>query len=145
MIVFGIAHHPRRGFTRPVSVARFHDFRLVGNYLGLLRHPSRQVTILSLEQWEEATKELGADLPWHLRRSDLCVSGHRFGPDDLGKELCINNEVRLLITGELVPTNNKMDDVHQGLHDALTPSWRGGVTCRILTRGRAAVGDTFVV
>src|SRR3989344_744676 len=80
------------------------DFRGKG---GITR--SRQVTVLSIQQWEQACRELGVSLPWHTRRANLCVDGLTFGPEDVGKILCIGTTVELEITGETEPCK-RMDE-----------------------------------
>lgn len=55
------------------------------------------------------------------------------------KILQIGN-VRLAITGETDPCQ-WMDVQHLGLRKALTPAWRGGVTCFVLTDDQIQVGD----
>lgn len=95
---------------------------------------SRQVTVLSLRQWEQACSELGVSLPWHTRRANFCVDGLTFGPDDLGKTLRIGKNIELEITGETKPCKN-MDEAQPGLKKALSAQWRGGVTCRVLKGG----------
>jgi len=35
----------------------------------------------------------------------------------------------------------RMDSQHPGLREALTPDWRGGVSCRVLEAGEIATGD----
>src|SRR3989344_1826323 len=51
---------------------------------------NRQVTVLSAQQWEEACRELGVSLSWHTRRANLYVDGLVFGPEDVGKIICID-------------------------------------------------------
>lgn len=100
----------------------------------------RQVTVMSIEQWQDACDELNTTLPWTIRRANLLVTGVRFGPADIGKQLIIG-ALQLLITGETDPCK-KMDAQYQGLTQALTPKWRGGVCCQVLCDGRVHVGDT---
>ena len=105
------------------------DFRGQG---GINRN--RQVTVLSLQQWEQACSELGVSLPWNTRRANLCVDGLIFGPENVGKILRIGKDIELEITGETEPCK-RMDEAHHGLKDALSVEWRGGVTCRVLKEG----------
>jgi len=37
-----------------------------------------------------------------------------------------------------------MDAQHSGLKAALTPDWRGGVSCMVAEGGQVGVGDTVV-
>jgi len=98
----------------------------------------RQVTLMSLEVWQQVCAELGAALPWTTRRANLLV-------DDLplylshGGRIRIG-EVELEITGETDPCA-KMEAARPGLLEALRPDWRGGVTCRVLKGGELLVGQ----
>ncbi len=100
----------------------------------------RQVTVLSLEAWQTTCAELGVKLPWTFRRANILVSGITFGAEDVGKILQIG-ELRLQITLETDPCP-RMDQQHQGLTAALTPDWRAGVCCRVLSGGQVRIGDT---
>lgn len=104
----------------------------------------RQVTILSLEQWQSTMKELNSDIPWYMRRANLCVSGHNFGPGDVGKTIFIGANVALEITRETDPCK-RMDEILPGLHAALVPSWRGGICCRVISIGTVCIGDRVVL
>lgn len=99
----------------------------------------RQVTLLSLEAWQTACAELGVELPWTTRRANILVSGLTFSAIDVGKILQIG-DVRLQITIETDPCN-RMDEQHQGLTAALTPNWRAGVCCRVLSGGQIRVNE----
>jgi MOSC domain-containing protein YiiM len=103
------------------------------------RAGKRQVTVLSIEQWQEACSELDTHLPWTIRRANLLVQGLSFGPQHVGKQLIIG-ALHLLITVETDPCP-KMDAQYQGLTQALVPDWRGGVCCRVLSDGRIHLGD----
>ena len=95
----------------------------------------RQITVISLEQWEEACREIRLELPFFARRSNICVSGYSFGPQDKGKKFYAGSGgVVLEITGETEPCS-RMDEVAPGLQKALAPNWRGGVTCRVVYGG----------
>jgi MOSC domain-containing protein YiiM len=100
----------------------------------------RQVTVLGLEQWQQACAELKTTLPWTVRRANLLVEGVLFDASFVGKQIKIGHLV-LLITGETDPCP-KMDAQFQGLTKALTPHWRGGVCCQVLADGRVRTGDT---
>lgn len=144
MIVFGIAGKPvKKAPMHLMEACQITSAGLTGDYYGSLRsslRSSRQVSVLSLPQWREALEEIGTDVPWWMRRASLCLTEHRFSAGDVGKVLTIGNTVRLLITGECDPCK-RMDDVFPGLQKALRPSWRGGVTCRVVRPGMLRVGD----
>ena len=105
------------------------DFRGKG---GITR--KRQVTVLSVQEWEKVCQELGMSLPWLTRRANLCVDGLTFGPEDVGKIICIGTTVELEITGETKPCE-RMNEAYFGLKDALSIEWRAGVTCRVRKGG----------
>ncbi len=100
----------------------------------------RQVTLISLQQWEEVCKELGQDLPWTTRRANLCISGLEFEPDDVGAIIRIGPSVALEVTGETEPCK-RMDEAHPGLKQALASKWRGGVTCKVINAGTIQVNN----
>ncbi|QFU20430.1 MOSC domain-containing protein [Shewanella eurypsychrophilus] len=104
------------------------------------RPGKRQVTVMSKEQWVTVCGELNALLPWTTRRANLLVEGLSFTPEHVGKILEIG-ELKLEITGETDPCK-KMEIAHAGLEAALTPDWRGGVTCRVLNDAEIFEGDT---
>ena len=108
---------------------------LVGDCLG--KPGPRQVTLMSLTDWQAACDELGVVLPWLTRRANLLVdmlplyqsSGSRI----------ILGEAVLEVTGETDPCE-RMEQAHPGLFQALLPQWRGGVTCRVIANGVIRVG-----
>ncbi len=99
----------------------------------------RQITILCESAWQDTCDAVNTELPWTTRRVNLLVEGVEFGEGDVGKTIRIG-EVRLEITQETYPCS-LMDKQHQGLRDALTPKWRGGVCCNVLSAGSIRVGD----
>jgi MOSC domain-containing protein YiiM len=103
----------------------------------------RQVTVMSIEQWQLACDELGTILPWTIRRANLLVDGVSFDATMVGQQIKIGQCI-LYITGETDPCP-KMDAQHQGLTHALTPYWRGGVCCRVIADGRVKVGDKMLI
>ena len=142
MYLIGIAVKSER--RKPLSPARIcsvtKERGIEGDCRGAGRSKTRQVTVISLEQWIAACVEVGIDLPWHSRRAGLCINGHVFGPGDVGKRLCFPQGLVLEITGETTPCS-RMDEVCVGLKDALTPDWRGGVTCKVIESGAIFIGD----
>ncbi|WP_394204909.1 MOSC domain-containing protein [Shewanella waksmanii] len=104
------------------------------------RPGKRQVTVMSVEQWQLACDSIQVELPWTTRRANLLVEGLSFSQQDLGKTLKIG-DLQLLITGETDPCK-KMEIAQPGLEKALQPDWRGGVTCRVINDATITIGDT---
>ena len=103
----------------------------------------RQVTVMSIEQWKLACDEVITTLPWTVRRANLLVDGVSFNSSMVGQQIKIGQCI-LYVTGETDPCP-KMDAQHQGLTQALTPDWRGGVCCRVIADGRIKVGDRMMM
>lgn len=103
----------------------------------------RQVTLLSVQSWQDACTELGSKLPWTYRRANLLIDGVRFSEADVGRILRIG-EVELVVTLETDPCP-RMDAQYPGLTAALTPHWRAGVCCRVRHGGTVRIGDTLVM
>jgi MOSC domain-containing protein YiiM len=113
-----------------------------GVNLGLPRKQSnRQVTLLSLDQWQAACDFLNVQLPWTTRRANMLVSGIEFNTQYIGKVINIG-QLQLLITGETEPCY-KMDWVHPGLSIALSRNFRAGVTCKVLNNADIEVGNAI--
>lgn len=107
---------------------------------GVFRN-KRQVTILSVEAWQEACRELGTDMHWTTRRANFLTEGIDLR-HTTGKKLRVGSCL-LEITGELEPCK-RMDEQYPGLTKILTPDWRGGVTCKILEEGHVSLEDEIV-
>ena len=102
----------------------------------------RQVTLLSARDWRAACEELGAEVPWTARRSNLLVEDMDL-PKVSGRIVCIG-DVRLRTTIEIDPCS-RMDEAAPGLKAALKPDWRGGVGCEVLQGGEISLGDEVVL
>ncbi|HEY0720644.1 MAG TPA: MOSC domain-containing protein [Gammaproteobacteria bacterium] len=108
---------------------------LAGDYRGA--PGKRQVTLLSLVDWQRTCGELGVDLSWQERRANLLV-------DELplfetrGALITLGGAV-LEVTGETDPCE-RMEAVQPGLFNALASAWRGGVTCRVREGGLLTLG-----
>jgi MOSC domain-containing protein YiiM len=100
--------------------------------------PDRQVTVLFRESWQDACGELGVTLPWTTRRANLLVEGIP-APQQTGGRIRIGDIV-LQVMLETDPCW-LMEQAHAGLKAALTPSWRGGVCCKVLSGGNIRLGD----
>lgn len=102
----------------------------------------RQVTPIERRDWDAAMAELGADIPWQERRTNLLVDGLDL-PQREGVVLRIG-AVRLMVMVECDP-RERMDALHPGLQAALRPDWRGGTCCRVLRAGMVNIGDTIEI
>ena len=102
------------------------------------RKSRRQVTILFEDDWNDAVAETGGALDWTERRANLLVTGMRC-PGEEGGTFGIG-DVRLEVVMETEPCD-LMESKRAGLRQALTPDWRGGVCCRVLSDGNIRVGD----
>jgi MOSC domain-containing protein YiiM len=112
---------------------------LVGDARGA--KPGRQVTVLFREGWEGACRDLGVSLPWTMRQANLLVEGVPVPRE--GARLSVG-ELVLEVTDETKPCQ-VMEAACTGLRRALTPEWRGGVTCRVVRGGTIRVGDRVEV
>ena len=99
----------------------------------------RQVTIMSESAWQKACRDLDTELPWTVRRANILVDDIEFGTAWIGKNLRIG-EVELVVTGETDPCS-RMDEQQPGLTAALTPEWRGGISCDVVKPGDIKIGD----
>ena len=107
-----------------------------GDHRGKLR--DRQVTVLAKESWDAACQDLERELPWTTRRANILVEGLALA-GEVGATIRIG-DLELLITDETDPCL-VMEQQAAGLKAALTPDWRGGVTCRVASGGDIRVGD----
>lgn len=100
---------------------------------------NRQITLIEAESWTAALEELGANLPWSIRRANLLITGLRL-PRAPGAVIAIGASLRIEVRGECDPCS-RMEALLPGLEAALRPDWRGGVCGRVLTEGTIAIGD----
>lgn len=108
---------------------------IVGDWRG--KPGKRQVTLMSLSDWQTACDELGVDLPWQTRRANLLVDELPLA-QTTGSRIVLGDVV-LEVTGETEPCE-RMEEAQPGLFQALASGWRGGVTCRVIANGVARVG-----
>lgn len=98
----------------------------------------RGVTLISSRQWKAVTSELGVELPWYTRRANVLIDADGLG-GLIGKNVRIG-AVELEIRGETRPCG-LMDQLHDGLRQALVPDCRGGVHGKVVKGGTVRVGD----
>lgn len=119
-----------------VSIERGID----GDFRGT--HSENKVTLVSIEDWNAACAELDRDLPWTTRRANLCTQGIAL-PKHKGAQLRIGVVV-LEVIDETAPCI-VMERASRGLKAALTPDWRGGISCTVREPGAIALGDAVEV
>lgn len=98
----------------------------------------RQVTLLSARDWRDACNELGQEVVWTTRRSNLFIDEMDL-PKAVGHIIAIG-DVRLKTTMEIAPCS-RMDEQVAGLTTVLQPHWRGGIGCEVLQGGMVSIGD----
>ncbi len=137
--LIGIATHSEsRGLiSTHKTIKVLEQTGLEGDYQGHI-NPQYAVTILSLNSWQDACEECGAEIDWSERRANLLVDHVDFNTEMLGQQIQIG-KVLLEITAETDPCS-RMDQLQPGLKQALTPNWRGGVRCRVLRAGSIEIG-----
>ncbi len=105
------------------------------------RSSTRQVTIISSEQWRAMMDALGADVDPAARRANVMVSGVDLA-DTRGRVLRLGS-VRVRIRGETRPCE-RMDEALPGLRTAMDPEWRGGAFGEVLDDGVVTIGDAVI-
>ena len=142
-VLAGIARH---GFPKaPVETVERVEVTLAGGIAGDWRGAmkggpyKRQVTLIERGDWAAALAEVGRELPWQERRSNLLVDGLDL-PQVPGVRLRIGREVVLEITRETDPCE-RMEALVPGLKAALLPDWRGGACAKVVAGGWLAIGD----
>lgn len=135
--LLGIAVKQQR--KGPVSL---HDEAMINLHSGVTgdwrgKPGPRQVTLMSLSDWQATCRELGVELPWEMRRANLLVD-HLPLYLSTGSRIVLGEAI-LEITGETDPCE-RMEEAQSGLFQALVPQWRGGVTCRVIANGVIRVG-----
>lgn len=139
--LIGIARKakPRAAMEEIASAAVTKDKGVEGDARGVQK--VRQVTVLFAEDWRAACAELFADLPWATRRANFYVENfaHASEVKRIGARLKIGDVV-LEVTEETDPCG-RMEEQAPGLKAALTPNWRGGICCKVLSDGALEIGD----
>jgi len=126
----------KRGSMQPVAEANLiQDIGIEGN---ADRGGYRQVTLLDADAWESATRELGVDVDPASRRANLLLRGVDL-VETVGRVLCIAG-CRIEIRGETLPCE-RMEEAAEGLKEALSTGWRGGVYGMVVEGGSVSIGD----
>ncbi len=99
----------------------------------------RQVTLLSRQQWQETCQQLDVELPWMTRRANILLDNIKFGPQFESARITIG-EITIQVHGQLVPCY-RMDELFDGLQEALVPDWRGGVHGEVIHGGQIQIDD----
>jgi MOSC domain-containing protein YiiM len=102
------------------------------------RSSTRQVTIISKEQWDAMMVELGAAVDPSARRANIMVSGVVLAKSR-GRVLRLGG-VRVRIRGETRPCE-QMEAALPGLQLAMDTEWRGGAFGEMLDDGPLTIGD----
>lgn len=113
---------------------------VAGDFRG--RPGNRQVTLLALDAWQATCEDVGKEIPWTTRRSNLLIEGIEL-PRESGSIVTIG-EVTLKTTMQVDPCS-RMDEQVPGLTRALRPNWRGGIACEVVAGGSVKVGDTVSI
>lgn len=143
----GIARRAFPGAEMEVIESAYLSFDLgvTGDARGIVRNGKnkRQVSLMELIDWQAATAEIGAEIPWQRRRANLLVDGVDL-PQRAGAVIRIGETARIETTVECDPCM-RMEQVASGLMDALLPDWRGGVLGRVIGEGEIRVGDPIII
>ncbi len=136
--IVGLAITPR--IMAPMEEREQADITVGGGIEGDARGTKRrrQISILFEDDWTDAVAETGEPMHWMERRANIFVTGMR-SPQEEGGIFTIG-DVTLEVMMETDPCE-VMESKREGLMDALTPDWRGGVCCRVVTGGHIAIGD----
>ena len=99
----------------------------------------RQVTILSLAAWNEAQQEIGEQMDPIYRRANLLVDDIDF--ENSKEKILVIGDLTIELTGETKPCA-QMEELHEGLRNAMKPKWRGGATGKVLNSCTIKIGDS---
>ena len=142
-VLAGIARHARpRGRMEVIDRAAVTlEGGIGGDFRGSMKGKpyKRQVTLMEAADWDAAMAEVGHNIAWAERRSNLLVEGFDL-PQERGARLRIGADVVLEVTCQTDPCE-RMEILAPGLRAALTPDWRGGICTMVVTGGSIAVGD----
>ena len=98
----------------------------------------RQVTIIEREVWERLMDKVKGTLPPATRRANLLISGLSLKKSR--KRILLVGCCRIRILGETKPCE-RMEEICEGLQEAMNESWAGGAFGEVLDDGEIRVGD----
>ena len=98
----------------------------------------RHVTLIEREVFERLKRSLDGSVEPVMRRANLMISGIRL--EETRDRILAVGDLRIHIRGETRPCG-QMEAACQGLRDALSPHWRGGVHGSVVNDANIAVGD----
>ncbi len=102
----------------------------------------RHVTLIFADDWARTIADLGQDVDPSARRANVLLSGGD-APSLVGQRVRLG-AAEIEIHGIVHPCD-LMDEMADGLQEAMRPEGRGGVWGRVLTSGAVCVGDTLEV
>ncbi|MCF6298304.1 MAG: MOSC domain-containing protein [Thiomicrorhabdus sp.] len=140
--LIGIATHkePKGAIIQHQSIQVHLKTGLENDYRGQC-NPHTQVTLLSAQTWNHVCQTLSVTLDWTERRANLLVDDIDFSEGNalIGQQVQVG-QVLLEITAETDPCA-RMEQLCTGLKEALTPTWNGGIRCKVLKEGIIQIGD----
>ncbi|MHC4859913.1 MAG: MOSC domain-containing protein [Planctomycetota bacterium] len=98
----------------------------------------RHVTLVFVEDWSAATRDLGRSVSPTARRANVLVTGGG-GVRLIGSTIRLG-EIELDVKGITKPCA-RMDEASRGLKTALEPDGRAGIWGRVTVGGTIRVGD----
>ena len=136
--IIGLALTPR--IMAPMEEIQDADISIERGMAGDARgnKSRRQISILFEQDWIDAVAETGESMHWMERRANLYVTGMR-SPQKEGGIFSIG-DVTLEVVDETTPCE-VMEGKRAGLMEAMTPDWRGGVCCKVISGGSIKIGD----
>ena len=136
--IIGLALTPR--IMAPMEEQKSADISVEAGMAGDARggKSRRQISILFEQDWLDAVAETGEPMHWMERRANMFVTGMR-SPQKLGGIFTIG-DLTLEVIDETEPCE-VMEGKRTGLMEALSPDWRGGVCCKVISAGHIKIGD----
>ena len=87
----------------------------------------------------EAQQEIGEQMDPIYRRANLLVDDIDF--ENSKEKILVIGDLTIELTGETKPCA-QMEELHEGLRNAMKPKWRGGATGKVLNSCTIKIGDS---